>query len=122
VNLQDIKPSARIKGILPNETVQIVSAQPRGETAVEPVNRNNDGTPGQQLPCADTFELELRQKKRLEELAPERKITVMPSVVLGGAWIIPRSMLLGLSPDQINQENLSANRDEIERIAREIIL
>jgi hypothetical protein len=63
--------------------------------------------------------LEVQQKKRLEELALERNIVPRPPTVLGGAWIIPRSMLQTLSPEQ---EYTVADRDEIERIAMETVI
>jgi hypothetical protein len=64
-------------------------------------------------------DLELRQKRRLEELSLERNIVPRPPTVLGGAWIIPRSMVQGLSS---GQEYTVARRDEIERIAMETVM
>ena len=67
-------------------------------------------------------ELEHRQKLRLEELALERNITARPPTVLGGAWIIPRSMLQSTSQGQEKQETDAAGRDEIERLAMETVM
>ncbi|MDR2742432.1 MAG: hypothetical protein LBB98_09815, partial [Treponema sp.] len=47
--LQDIKQGDRLKGLIPNETVQIVSIQPFGEDAIELIYRKNDGSLGQQV-------------------------------------------------------------------------
>ncbi|MDR1785944.1 MAG: DEAD/DEAH box helicase, partial [Spirochaetaceae bacterium] len=55
INLDDIKTGARLKGILPGETIQVVSAQPFGEEAIDLVYRKNDGSLGQQLLYADAL-------------------------------------------------------------------
>ncbi|MHB9291031.1 putative RNA polymerase-associated protein RapA [Hollandina sp. SP2] len=67
-------------------------------------------------------DLELRQKRRLEELALERNIVPKPPVVLGGAWIVPRSMIQALSPGQNNRETTPEGRDEVERTAMETVM
>jgi superfamily II DNA or RNA helicase len=56
MTIQDIKPSARIRGILPNEAVQVVSAQSMGDDAIDLVYRKNDGSLGQQLLYADVLD------------------------------------------------------------------
>jgi superfamily II DNA or RNA helicase len=66
--------------------------------------------------------LELRQKQRLEELALERNIVPRPPVVVGGAWIVPRSMLQVLLSGQDTQQTTAEGRDEIERIAMETVM
>ncbi|MDR0399375.1 MAG: helicase SNF2, partial [Treponema sp.] len=47
--LQDIKRGERLKGLIPNEIIQVVSVQPFGEDAVELIYRKNDGSLGQQI-------------------------------------------------------------------------
>jgi hypothetical protein len=65
--------------------------------------------------------LEKRRDQRLAELALERNIASIPPTVLGGAWIVPRSMLpkgmAGLAANSTEE-----GRDEIERIAMQTIM
>jgi len=65
--------------------------------------------------------LEMRLNQRLAELALERNIVSKPPTVLGGAWIVPRSML---SSGAVNEPTNSTQegRDEIERIAMQTIM
>ncbi|MDR1893729.1 MAG: DEAD/DEAH box helicase, partial [Spirochaetales bacterium] len=56
MTLQDIRPAARIRGILSNEAVQVVSAQPLGDDAVDLVYRKNDGSLGQRFLYADVLD------------------------------------------------------------------
>jgi hypothetical protein len=67
-------------------------------------------------------DLELRQKQRLEELALERNIVPRPPVVLGGAWIVPRSMVQTPASGQDSRETTADGRDEVERIAMETVM
>ena len=66
-------------------------------------------------------ELERRLKQRLAELALERNIIQKPPMVLGGAWIVPRSMI---STDTVGNTVISTveGRNEVERIAMETIM
>jgi len=67
--------------------------------------------------------LEVRLKRRLEELAIERNIISKPPTVLGGAWIVPRGMIENRIEKVVNSEALgnTQNRTEIERIAMETV-
>ncbi|MDR0663567.1 MAG: DEAD/DEAH box helicase, partial [Spirochaetaceae bacterium] len=49
MNLQDIKPGDRLKGITPNEIVQIISIQSYGDDATGLVYRKGDNSLGQQI-------------------------------------------------------------------------
>jgi hypothetical protein len=64
--------------------------------------------------------LEQRLKQRLEDLVLERTITSKPPTVLGGAWIVPRSMLQNaIAPDTHTKNTNDADaesRREIEII------
>jgi superfamily II DNA or RNA helicase len=66
-------------------------------------------------------DLELRLKRRLDELVLERNIVSKPPIILGGAWIIPRAMV---QPATAGVSNTATEdgRDEIERIAMETIM
>jgi hypothetical protein len=65
--------------------------------------------------------LEIRRNQRLAELALERNIVSKPPTVLGGAWIVPRSMLpSGTTNEPANPTE--EGRDEIERIAMQTII
>jgi len=65
--------------------------------------------------------LELRRNKRLADLALERNIVSKPPTVLGGAWIVPRSMLTSGKADE-KSKSTEEGRDEIERIAMQTIM
>ena len=65
--------------------------------------------------------LEIRRNKRLAELVLERNIVSKPPMVLGGAWIVPRSML-PISNIGETSNSTEEGRDEIERIAMETIM
>ncbi|GBU26706.1 RNA helicase [Treponema sp. R8-4-B8] len=65
--------------------------------------------------------LEMRLNQRLAELALERNIVSKPPTVLGGAWIVSRSMLILDKADKPNNST-EDGRDEIERIAMETII
>jgi hypothetical protein len=65
--------------------------------------------------------LESRRNQRLAELALERNIVSKPPTVLGGAWIVPRSMLPSVKADE-PAASTEEGRDEIERIAMETIM
>jgi superfamily II DNA or RNA helicase len=92
-------------GILSDEAAQgKTNARLNADRAIERVNN-----------------LELRLKQRLAELALERNIISKPPVILGGAWIIPRSMLQTDAP-HTPVVSTEAGRDEIERIAMETIM
>jgi len=65
--------------------------------------------------------LEMRLNQRLAELALERNIVSKPPTVLGGAWIVPRSMLTSGKEDEPSNST-EEGRDEIERIAMQTIM
>jgi len=65
--------------------------------------------------------LEIRRNQRLAELALERNIASIPPTVLGGAWIVPRSMMpTGVVGVPVN--STEEGRDEVERIAMQTIM
>jgi hypothetical protein len=68
--------------------------------------------------------LEQRLKLRLEELALERNIVSRPPIVLGGAWVIPRSMLQAFNNDTVaNPVTFTVeSRKEIELIVMETVI
>ncbi len=84
------------------------------------------GKPNAQL-NADRFkervhELERRLNRRLEELAQEKNIISKPPTILGGAWVIPRSML-----DEVMAQSFTASfspegRALVERIAVDTVM
>jgi Fe2+ transport system protein FeoA len=47
MNFQTIKPGDRLKGLIPGETIQIITTQPVGDDAIEVYYRRNDGSLGQ---------------------------------------------------------------------------
>jgi len=67
--------------------------------------------------------LEVRLKRRLEELALERNIISKPPTVLGGAWIVPRGMIGERKEERGKSEEMvdAEGRSEIERIAMETV-
>jgi superfamily II DNA or RNA helicase len=67
-------------------------------------------------------DLEFRQKQRLKELTLERNIVSRPPLVLGGAWIVPRSMIQMPLKGQDRRETTVEGRNEIERIAMETVM
>jgi hypothetical protein len=68
--------------------------------------------------------LEQRLKQRLEELALERNISSKPPTVLGGAWIIPRTMLLDANStgNTVSSNSSAEGRKEIEQIGMDTIM
>jgi hypothetical protein len=64
--------------------------------------------------------LESRLKNRLDELTLEKNSISKPPMVLGGTWIVPRSMLqqAGLKPDDRDAES----RKEIEQIGMDTVM
>ena len=60
-------------------------------------------------------ELAARLKKRLSEIAQERKITAMPPVVVGGALIVPKGWFVQNGNTETNAD--AQSRAEIEKIA-----
>lgn len=60
-------------------------------------------------------ELAQRLKRRLEDIALERKITASPPVVVGGALVVPRGWLSAGETENSSKDTV--NRTEIERIA-----
>jgi len=55
MNFQTIKPGDRLKGLIPGETIQIITTQSVGNDAIEVYYRKNDGSLGQQLLYSDSF-------------------------------------------------------------------
>jgi len=55
MNFQTIKPGDRLRGLIPGETIQIISTQAVGDDAIEVYYRKNDGSLGQQLLYADAI-------------------------------------------------------------------
>jgi superfamily II DNA or RNA helicase len=55
MNFQTIKPGDRLKGLIPGETIQIITTHPVGDDAIEVYYRKNDGALGQQLLYSDSF-------------------------------------------------------------------
>jgi len=68
------------------------------------------------------YDLERRLRLRLEELAQERNIVSKPSTVLGGAWVIPRSMLIDATSGGNKPSISPENRALVESIAMETIM
>jgi hypothetical protein len=69
--------------------------------------------------------LELRLKNRLDELALERNIISKPPAILGGAWIVPRSMLRQAASEHPGTDTGDADtesRKEIEQIAMNTVM
>jgi hypothetical protein len=74
--------------------------------------------------------LELRLKTRLDELALERNIISKPPAILGGAWIVPRSMLRQAALDHPGTDTNGADtgdtdtesRKEIEQIGMNTVM
>ena len=62
-----------------------------------------------------------RLKVRLGELALERNIVSKPPLILGGAWIVPRT-LLQVPVSGVTNTSTEEGREEIERIAMETIM
>ena len=60
-------------------------------------------------------DLAQRLKRRMEDIALERKITASPPVVVGGAIVVPNGWLIANTPEQSSKD--TSNRAEIERIA-----
>jgi superfamily II DNA or RNA helicase len=56
MTLQEIRPNLRILGVIPGETIQVISAVPLGDGALELVYRKNDGSLGQQLLYTDALD------------------------------------------------------------------
>jgi superfamily II DNA or RNA helicase len=67
-------------------------------------------------------DLERRLRLRLEELAQERNIVSRPPTVLGGAWIIPRSMVNGTVTRGETSPSSPEGRSLIEHIAMETVM
>jgi superfamily II DNA or RNA helicase len=67
-------------------------------------------------------ELERRLSLRLEELAQERNTVSKPPTVLGGAWVIPRSMLDTATAKGSGAASSVEGRALIERIAVETVM
>lgn len=68
-------------------------------------------------------ELQVRLKRRLEELDAERQLASLPPVVVGGALIVPAGLLaskLGTSPDEIADH--ARDRSATERAAVDAVL
>ena len=64
--LEDLKPSVKVKGILPQQDVSVVDVKWRGSTAVELVYKRPDGQPGSQLLFrSDEPNLEIVQTRRI---------------------------------------------------------
>jgi len=55
VTIQDLQPSIHINGILPSESVQVISAQAIGGDAVDLVYHKRDGSLGQRLLYAESL-------------------------------------------------------------------
>ena len=68
------------------------------------------------------YDLERRLRLRLEELAQEKSIVSKPPTILGGAWIIPRSMLTEGTLQSGKPSVSPENRALIERIAIETVM
>jgi len=66
-------------------------------------------------------DLVIRRNQRLAELALERNIISKPPAVLGGAWIVPRSMLPS-NTIKDSENSTEEGRDVVERTAMQTIM
>jgi hypothetical protein len=55
MNFTEIRPGERIKGLIPGESVQIITTQAFDNDAFETAFRKNDGSLGQQIVYADAL-------------------------------------------------------------------
>ena len=62
--LDDLKPGAKVKGIIPGQSVSIVDVKWHGSTAVELLYRRTDGQPGQLLFRNDEPRLAIAETRR----------------------------------------------------------
>ena len=66
--------------------------------------------------------LELRLRKRLEELEQERRLSPLPPHVTGGALIVPQSLLFQMKGDSSNPALFARETERIEHLAMEAVL
>ena len=67
-------------------------------------------------------DLELRLRKRLEELEQERRLSPLPPHVTGGALIVPKSLLLHSKGDKLERALFARETERVERLAMEAVL
>ena len=88
------------------------------ELAGKPLARMNSG-----LARRRADELEARLRLRLEELEQERRLSPLPPVVIGGALVIPQSLLDRLrAPIVAPNTTLQAERERIDRLAVDAVM